>query len=226
MSGKLPYRVCDRTRYTAIMVQAERRERKKARLRRHISDVAMSLFVERGFDAVSVSEIAEAADVARPTVFAHFPRKEDLVFDRAAAVTVAIVQAVHAGDGSPLRSVRDLLVAPEAPGGFGARVSEQLAFWRLVADSRVLQARARELAEQMETALASALRDQGVNEPALGAALLAAAYRSVHLAAIRRVLSGESPQRVDAERTAQLARALDAVEHAVTRLPPTTSCGP
>ena len=178
----------------------------------------MSLFFERGFDAVSVSEIAEAADVARPTVFAYFPRKEDLVFDRTAAVTAAIVQAVHSSDGSPLRAVRDLLAAPGGPGGFGAGFSEQLAFWRLVAGSRVLLARARELAEQMEAALAAALGDRGVKEPALCAALLAAAYRSVHLAAIRRVLSGESPRRVAAERTAQLARALDAVEQAVTRL--------
>ena len=208
------------------MVQTGRRERKKAHVRQHIADVAMSLFTERGFDAVSVSEIAEAADVARPTVFAHFPRKEDLVFDRTAAVTAAIVQAVRDSDGSPLRTVRDLLVAPGAPGGFGARVSEQLAFWRLVAGSRVLQARARELAEQMETALASALDDRGVDEPALCAALLAAAYRTVHLAAIRQVLSGESPQRVDAERTAQLARALDAVEQTVTRLAPGTGSQP
>jgi AcrR family transcriptional regulator len=47
--------------------------------------VATALFLDRGFDQVSVSETAEAADVARPTVFAHFPRKEDLFFDRVAA---------------------------------------------------------------------------------------------------------------------------------------------
>lgn len=183
----------------------------------------MSLFTEHGFDAVSVSEIAEAADVARPTVFAYFPRKEDLVFDRTAAVTAAIVQAAHTSDGSPVRAVRDLLVAPRAPGGFGARVSEQLPFWRLVASSRVLQARARELAEQMEAALAEALRDQGASEPVLCAALIAAAYRSVHLTAIRQALSGEPPQKIDTERTAKLARAFDAVEQAVTQLAPTTN---
>jgi AcrR family transcriptional regulator len=205
------------------VVQTGRRERKKAHVRQHIADVAIGLFAERGFDAVSVTEIAEAADVARPTVFAYFPRKEDLVFDRAAAVTAALVQAADASSGSPLRAVRNLLVTPGAPGGFGARVSEQLAFWRLVAGSRVLQARARELAEETEAALAEAFRDQDVSEPALCAALIAAAYRSVHLAAIRQVLSGESPQKIDAERTAQLARALDAVEQAVTRLATTAS---
>lgn len=133
-------------------------------------------------------------------------------------MTAAIVRAVRASDGSPLRAVRDLLVAPGAPGGFGARISEQRAFWCLVAGSRVLQARARELAEEMEAALAEALRDQGVSKPTLCAALIAAAYRRVHLEAIRQVLAGEAPQKVDAERTARLARALDAVEQAVIRL--------
>jgi AcrR family transcriptional regulator len=59
-----------------------RRERKKAELRQRISGTATELFLRHGFEQVSVSEIAEAADVARPTVFAHFPRKEDLFFDR------------------------------------------------------------------------------------------------------------------------------------------------
>lgn len=200
------------------MVEIGRRERKKAQVRQHISDVATGLFAQRGFDAVSVSEIAEAADVARPTVFAHFPRKEDLVFDRSAAVTASIVQAVRTSSGPPLRAVRDLLVGPGVPGGLGATVYEQQAFWRLVAGSRALQARARELAERMEAALAEALGARGVNEPVVCAALVAAAYRSIHLNAIRRVLAGEPPHEVDAERTARLARVLDAVEEAATRL--------
>ena len=195
-----------------------RRERKKAQVRQHISDVATGLFAARGFDAVSITEIADAADVARPTVFAYFPRKEDLVFDRATAVTATIVEAIRDSTDSAVRAVRDLLVAPGAPGGFGATVSQQQAFWHLVAGSRVLQARARELAEDLEAAVAEAFRDRGVHEPALCAALVAAAYRSIHLNAIRRVLAGEPPDKVDTDRTARLTRALDAVEHATTQL--------
>jgi AcrR family transcriptional regulator len=194
-----------------------RRERKKAQARRHISDVATRLFAARGFDAVSVTEIADAADVARPTVFAYFPRKEDLVFDRTAAVTATIVDAVRGSTGSPLRAVRDVLVAPGAPGGFGATLSGQQAFWRLVAGSRVLQARARELADDLEAAVAEAFRDRDLTEPALCAALVAAAYRSVHLDAIRRILAGEPPEQVETARTARLARAFDAVEQAASR---------
>jgi AcrR family transcriptional regulator len=58
-----------------------RRERKKAATRKSISDVATRMFLERGFDNVSIREVADAADVSPTTVFAHFPQKEALVFD-------------------------------------------------------------------------------------------------------------------------------------------------
>ena len=58
------------------------RGRKKLATRRALSDMATRLFIERGFDNVTVAEIAEAANVAKMTVFNYFPRKEDLFFDR------------------------------------------------------------------------------------------------------------------------------------------------
>lgn len=58
-----------------------RRERKKAATRKTISDVATKMFLERGFDNVSIREVADAADVSPTTVFAHFAQKEALVFD-------------------------------------------------------------------------------------------------------------------------------------------------
>lgn len=63
------------------MAQLGRRERKKAATRKAISDAATELFLERGFDTVSIREIADRADVSPTTVFAHFPQKEALVFD-------------------------------------------------------------------------------------------------------------------------------------------------
>ena len=57
-----------------------RRERKKAATRAAILEAARELFLERGFDQVSVREVAERADVTPKTVFAHFSRKEALVF--------------------------------------------------------------------------------------------------------------------------------------------------
>lgn len=64
----------------AELNQAGRRERKKAATRAQILQAAQELFLERGFDAVSVREIADKADVSPTTVFAHFPQKEALLF--------------------------------------------------------------------------------------------------------------------------------------------------
>lgn len=72
-----------------------RRERKKALTRKTISDAATMMFLERGFDAVSIREIAERADVSPTTVFAHFPQKEALVFDEDEAQRDRLVAVVR-----------------------------------------------------------------------------------------------------------------------------------
>src|ERR671921_587672 len=59
----------------------DRRARKKARTRTLIRETAQRLFAERGFEGVTIADIAAAADVAVQTVFNHFPTKEDLFFD-------------------------------------------------------------------------------------------------------------------------------------------------
>jgi AcrR family transcriptional regulator len=58
------------------------RERKKRMMRQQLSDTATQLFMERGFDAVRVSDVAEACGVSEKTVFNYFPTKESLVLDR------------------------------------------------------------------------------------------------------------------------------------------------
>jgi AcrR family transcriptional regulator len=58
------------------------RERKKRLMRQQLSDTATEMFMERGFDAVRVAEVAEACGVSEKTVFNYFPTKESLVLDR------------------------------------------------------------------------------------------------------------------------------------------------
>ncbi|MFJ6463525.1 TetR/AcrR family transcriptional regulator [Streptomyces sp. NPDC091387] len=72
-----------------------RRERKKAATRQAIADAALELFLEHGFEQVSVRDVAERADVSTTTLFAHFPGKEALVFDREAEVEAELTAAVR-----------------------------------------------------------------------------------------------------------------------------------
>src|SRR5438270_1502141 len=72
------------------------RESKKLRIRQEIADQAMQLFVARGFDHVTVAEVAAAADVSQKTVFNYFPTKEDLFFDEVPAREAALVEAIRA----------------------------------------------------------------------------------------------------------------------------------
>ncbi|RKN37181.1 TetR/AcrR family transcriptional regulator [Streptomyces hoynatensis] len=72
------------------------RERKKQRTRTAISEAAIALFLDRGFDRVSVAEIAEAAEVSKRTLFAYFPAKEDLVVHRFADHETEAARVVRA----------------------------------------------------------------------------------------------------------------------------------
>lgn len=79
-----------------------RRERKKAATRQAIADAALELFLEHGFEGVGVRDIAERADVSTTTLFAHFPSKEALVFDREEDIDAELAAAVRerpAGQG-------------------------------------------------------------------------------------------------------------------------------
>jgi len=192
-----------------------RRERKKAEVRQRISDAATALFLRHGFDQVSVSQIAEAADVARPTVFAHFPRKEDLFFDRYPEVADQLTRAIRerpAGT-SPVKALSDTLMsatrAGQAPYGMQA---DMIPWWRTVAASRALQARARELADQLGVELAQAMAATGTAEPDLVAALAVAGYRTIHLEAVRCILAGEDPAAVVARHPGRIQSALSSVD--------------
>jgi AcrR family transcriptional regulator len=142
-------------------MESGRRERKKRQTRQAISDVATTLFLERGFDAVTVAEVARAADVAVQTVFNHFPTKEDLFFDEqgwwrgpARAIQEAPIEA------DPV----DVLEAGYLA-GFRERMEVgHLVTWkqftRTIEESPALQARRRLNAAELETLLTTALDER------------------------------------------------------------------
>jgi AcrR family transcriptional regulator len=162
-----------------------RRERKKQQTRQAISDVATALFMERGFDAVTVAEVARAADVAVQTVFNHFPTKEDLFFDEPGwwkGPAQAILEApggtdpVDALERHYLDEIRERLEA--------GHLATWKQFNRTIEKSPALIARRRLYAAQLETRLAEALQERGF-EP-LESRLIAAQY-----AAAQKVLEDE-----------------------------------
>jgi AcrR family transcriptional regulator len=140
------------------------RERKKRRTRQQIADVAWRLFEQRGFDAVSVAEIARAAEVSEATVFNYFPAKEDLVYELMASYEDEVLTAVGsrpdgrsvvAAFGAYVVEPRGLLTSSDADA-----IGNIAAVTRLILGSRVLLARERELWDQYTTNLATLIAEE------------------------------------------------------------------
>ncbi|MBI2395635.1 MAG: TetR family transcriptional regulator [Deltaproteobacteria bacterium] len=88
------------------------RDRKKVRVRAALVDAATALFLARGFDAVTVDEIAAAADVSRRTFFRYFPTKEAVVFARRDEQLALFRERLAAsGDAAPFDALRGALLA-------------------------------------------------------------------------------------------------------------------
>ncbi|MEU1345808.1 TetR/AcrR family transcriptional regulator [Streptomyces sp. NPDC005775] len=77
-----------------MTVESGRRERKKAATRQKIADTALRLFLERGYDAVGIRDVAAEADVAVTTLFSHFASKEALVFEQDTDFELRLTRAV------------------------------------------------------------------------------------------------------------------------------------
>ena len=145
-----------------------RRERKKAATRKAISNAATELFLERGFDQVSIREVAEKADVSPTTVFAHFPQKEALVWDEDDEQRELLIAAVRdrpAGTSIP-QALRDYFLGEIAPAGDGfeeVKVREFLAF---IDATPALKEYGDRMWLRHEDALAAAISDElGAPEP-------------------------------------------------------------
>ncbi|MFC4536675.1 TetR/AcrR family transcriptional regulator [Sphaerisporangium dianthi] len=198
------------------------RERKKRQTRQLISDVASGLFLQRGFDNVTVAEVAQAADVSAKTVFNYFPRKEDLFLDRGPEATELVTRAVRerAEGERPLAALRGLIfrLLRENHPLSGIR-DGQHHFWQVILDSPALRARGREALEELETLIATLLAEAtgarpGDIEPRLAAGLFLTAYRTVYAASARRLMAGERAADVLPDHLALLDHAFDAVNRA------------
>ncbi|MFF1835385.1 TetR/AcrR family transcriptional regulator [Streptomyces sp. NPDC058231] len=186
------------------------RERKKQLTYQAVSDAAIAMFLERGFDRVSVAEVAAAADISKPTLFRYFPAKEDLALHRFAdhEDEAARVVAARGQDESPLDALRrhflDGLERRDPVTGLCDH-PQVLAFHRMLYGTPSLVARMYGYQGRSEAALARALGD-GVPDR-LAAGQIVAVQRILALENWRRIDAGESADEVyeDAVRAAGLA---------------------
>ncbi|GHB07280.1 TetR/AcrR family transcriptional regulator [Streptomyces termitum] len=172
------------------------RARKKERTRDAIGDAAVALFLERGFDSVSVNDIAAAAEVSKPTLFRYFPTKEDLVLHRFAdhqgeAARVVRDRAPGVGPMAALhRHFRAGLDRYDPVTGLNDH-PQVVAFHRLVFTTPSLAARLARYSQEDEEALANAL-GEGIR----------ARLRAAQVLVVQRVLSRANWQKIAAGRTA------------------------
>jgi AcrR family transcriptional regulator len=158
-------------------VLSDRRSRKRLVTRQAISTAATRLFFTQGFDQVTVDDIAEAADVGRMTVFNHFPRKEDMFFDRDEEIREILRETLRQRDSrvAPVETLRLLahrLVANESPFvEFSARSQD---FIETIEGSETLKARARAIRDELTQVVAVALSECVGRQPADPVAHLAA----------------------------------------------------
>jgi len=160
-----------------MSMPSDRRSRKRLATRHGISVAATRLFLERGFDHVTVDEIAAAADVGRMTVFNHFARKEDMFFDRDEEGREILRAALRQRGPrvAPLEALRLLahrLVAEQSP--YVEFSSQSQGFVETIEGSETLKARARAIRDEIAQVVTVALSERAGREPADPAAHLAA----------------------------------------------------
>jgi AcrR family transcriptional regulator len=169
------------------------RERKKQRTRELIVDRAMALFDERGFERVTIADIAAAADIAPRTFFSYFPSKEDVVFHDFDVMFEAIKQRIdeRAEGETTMDALRAFLESLFAE--MDHQDPAEQCRRRVITASPSLQQHDRELVGRIENVIADGLAgDLGVEPGSLRARVVAAAA-AAGLTALEQFFDKEQP---------------------------------
>jgi len=187
------------------MAESGLRDLKKARTRRLISDTAARLFAERGYEQVTVREIARAAEIAEQTLYNYFPTKEQLVTDDEQQIQQRLCELIRRRPASvsPAAAVRDFVLAmvseirrtpPELAGG---------ALGSLAAISPAVNRLVLEMIDRQASALAAVIGETSPTPPEI------ARLQGIALAGVFQIIISESGRRARAGQTpAQIADAL------------------
>jgi AcrR family transcriptional regulator len=208
------------------------RERKKRLMRQQLSDVATAMFLERGFDAVRVAEVAEACGVSEKTVYNYFPHKESLLLDREEAMTTALRGALETGS-SPVEAVLALLEAEvhSLTSHFAAQqvpreaVTTIRKFADLIEGTPSVRAHQRDMMERLVVAATEALAERaGLSrddpEPQIAASSLLGLWR-VQFSALERYGDGSlTPAQIRERVNDEVRRAARLIETGLWSLGP------
>jgi len=199
------------------------RERHKQQTRQLIFQAASDLFAERGFDAVTVAEVARAADVSEMTVFNHYPTKEDLVFSKMEFFEERLLDAVRERpEGvSALEAFRSPVVegCSRLADEENAEVIAKAA--TLISTSPTLQVREREIVARYTERLSDLLAGQtGARPEDVEPWAVAGALMAVHRALVARVragvLAGRRGPKLASDARSQARRAFERLERGVS----------
>jgi AcrR family transcriptional regulator len=196
------------------------RERKKEQTRQLIAETARRLFTERGFERVTVAEIARAADVSEQTVFNYFRTKEDLVFWRLESFEAELLRTIgeRAPGESVLAAFRRFVLAQRGLLGKTDPESRELlaGIARMISESPALLAREQQIFAGFTASLAALIADErGTTddvEPWVAANALMGVHRSLVQYARQRVNEGVRHPRLAREVRAQADQAFTLLE--------------
>jgi AcrR family transcriptional regulator len=203
------------------------RERKKLQTRQAIADTAMRLFLERGFDAVSVSEIAKAVDVSDKTVFNYFPTKEDLFYSRLQTFEADLLGALRnrpSGESYVAAFRRFLLSQRGLLGRDDPQAAEELrSVTRTITSSPALLIREEQILAGYTRSLAALIAEEtGARRedvrPQVAATTLIGLHRVLIDYSRRRVLAGDDHKRIARGLRAQTDKAVALLDQGLAGL--------
>jgi len=195
------------------------RERKKRQTRELLTDTANRLFAERGFDAVTVAEIARTANVSEVTVFNYFPTKEDLFFGGMQFFEEKLLDAVRTR--APGESVLEAFRRPVLAGfpvlADEERIRSIVAARSLISASPSLEAHEREIVARYTRLLAEQLAEEAGTKPGdvevMGvASALMGVQRAVADYVRSSVLAGRRGPKLVADARSQAVRGFERLE--------------
>jgi AcrR family transcriptional regulator len=210
------------------------RERKKREMRRQLSDTAARLFLQDGFDAFRVADVAEACGVSEKTVYNYFPTKESLVLDQLATTMSALRTGLADPSVPPVQAALHILdteltamtAGLAASGNPGSAIAGYRRFGELIGSTPSLRAYQSDMMDRLVAVAAELLAEQVAlppddPEPQIAAAALLGLWRVQFQSLHRHLATTSDPTRLHKKVTTDVHRAARLLENGLASSWPT-----